>query len=390
MNPASRKHRQKPHPRGSIYIAVIAMSMIIAMIGVAGISTIMIERKQVEQTNDFTTARYHAQSAVQLAVQRINGNANWRNSLVNGMLFEDMAFGDGRISAWVDDAADGVNDPITVFGYGYHGRARFIISARLTEYLDPAETLSNQIISDGASSYWPMNEPGGTIVNDVVSGNHGRCVNNPTFGHEGIGPDSTCMRFYGESQNTWVDIDHINAYYVDQGTVEFWFKPAAADTYYGLFSKDAANYCNGGHFYMGVIDGGFWARFQSKSSSYELHHYVLPEVGVWYHYVTNFGPAGLELFVNGQLVDTLSYTGGLATSSGGSRNTHPVSIGVYNFGSDCTANSLLSDYYNGYIDEMAFYGQVLTSQQIQKHYELGTRNPPLAVIPGSWKREVDQ
>ena len=378
------------HPRGSIYIAVLAMSMIITIIGVAGISTAMIERKQVEQTNDYSLAQYHAQSAVQLAILRINNNPNWRDGLTDGMLFENLVFSGGEISAWTDVAADGINDPITVRGYGYHGQSRFIICVELIQHVDEADTLPAHIINDGAVAYWPMDEAGGTVVNDVISSNHGQCINNPTFGHEGIGLNSTCIRFYGGGQNTYVNIDHSNDFYIDEGTVELWCKLAQPHAEAGLFSKDAKNYCDGGHFYIGMWFDKFITRLQSINENIELYDADLPAVDAWYHCVSTFGSGGFKFYVNAQVVDSTSYFKGLATSTGGTGNMHPIAIGAYNIGSSCTDNNTLERYFNGYIDEVAFYNQPLTTEQIQTHYTLGTQPVPLSVIPGSWRRIVDQ
>ena len=82
----------------------------------------------------------------------------------------------------------------------------------------------------------------------------------------------------------------------------------------------------------------------------------------WYQLTFTFGPAGMKLYLDGVLVGSNSYTGGLTG------NRQPIVIGGSNGTNTNDSGDLsrlkITDPFDGYIDEVAFYGTALSAEQI--------------------------
>ena len=69
-------------------------------------------------------------------------------------------------------------------------------------------------------------------------------------------------------------------------------------------------------------------RLQSTTTSYTIESTTALTPGEWHQVVFTFGSGGMQLYVDGKLEATNTYTGGLSTSSGGSGNAEPIAIGA--------------------------------------------------------------
>jgi hypothetical protein len=82
-----------------------------------------------------------------------------------------------------------------------------------------------------------------------------------------------------------------------------------------------------------------------------------------------FGPEGMKLYLNGALVGANGYTGGLVG------NREPIVIGGSNAthrnGTSDLSKLKISDPFEGWIDEVAFYGTVLDAEEIAQTRERG-------------------
>jgi Concanavalin A-like lectin/glucanases superfamily len=81
-----------------------------------------------------------------------------------------------------------------------------------------------------------------------------------------------------------------------------------------------------------------------------------------------WGDDGLQLFVDGQLVDSDNYTGGLAG------NENPWAIGANAWGSGDNNLDGLSDWFDGQIDDFAIYDRQLSAEEIGTLYNDGVQS----------------
>jgi len=102
---------------------------------------------------------------------------------------------------------------------------------------------------------------------------------------------------------------------------------------------------------------------QSTSSDYYLASSLLQQ-SHWYHTVLTFGPKGMKLYLDGKLVSSDSYIGGLGTSSGGAGNFEPIALGASTEFSDDLLITPVAYPFNGTIDELRIYNRVLTPTDI--------------------------
>ena len=97
--------------RGSAYILVLGVAMIVAVIGLAAISARRIRTRSARLTGGSGKARMLAFSGAEHAIGRINANPNWRATYDGATVQQNC--GDGAFSWEVVDPADGdlTDDP---------------------------------------------------------------------------------------------------------------------------------------------------------------------------------------------------------------------------------------------------------------------------------------
>ena len=246
---------------------------------------------------------------------------------------------DGTISVEVDAVAD----------------QPFDVSTTVTVNLSEADTGSTGI---SPVAYWKLDETGGCVVEDSAGDADGVTDRGTGQGYSGY-DDGKAARFDG--YNDHIDIPHDSSMELANGTVQFWFKPDSVNCDYGLVSKDSSGYDTGGHMTIRQIDDGIEVRLQSGSQSYTVSVGNGVECGEWNHVAFSFGDEGMKLFLNGELVDSDSYTGGLQG------NYEPLVLGAnaWNTGNQSASDSDLSQHFDGKMDDVAFFDGQLSSAQVQ-------------------------
>jgi hypothetical protein len=232
------------------------------------------------------------------------------------------------------------------------------------------------VLSMSPISYWRLGETiagpladSGAAGNDAV--NQGVILGGPG-GISGDGDGSIHV-----DQPGYVEIPHIPAYSLDDGTVQMWFKVDAIAGVQTLFSKDATTYLDGGHLTINVqSDASLHVRFQSVASDNNVSSAPSAvNAGQWHHVAFSFGSQGMALYLDGALVDTNTYAGGLATTSGGSGNVEPIALGASTKNSaagQVTPN--MDEFMHGDIDEVAIFGSQLSADQIGDLFAAGVQS----------------
>ncbi|MCH6256677.1 putative Ig domain-containing protein, partial [Puniceicoccaceae bacterium K14] len=210
---------------------------------------------------------------------------------------------------------------------------------------------------------WKLDESSDTTAEDSTGNNDGTYNNGVSIGENGLLKTGSAANFDGD--NDYVEIAPSEDFQIDDGTFVMTFNADEISGKQTLFSRDSTNYDNGGHLDAYIeSDGTLSVRFQSDSTSY----YVSSEVGAIdagtsHQIAFSFGSNGMELSLDGEIVDTNSYTGGI----GG--NNEPITIGASQWKSGDESADYLENYFSGTIDNLEIYNGQLSESAIDNLYE---------------------
>jgi cytoskeletal protein CcmA (bactofilin family) len=133
--------------RGSIYLCVLACSLLIAILGLGSLAAVRIQMRSTRLVRDGAEARACAVSAVELGLLQIKQDPNWRTTLPNGTWLDNKALGAGHFTLEGIDPTDGVlsdsaYEPLVLTGTGTRGAARHKTQVTLVAIVKPLEALS--------------------------------------------------------------------------------------------------------------------------------------------------------------------------------------------------------------------------------------------------------
>jgi hypothetical protein len=221
--------------------------------------------------------------------------------------------------------------------------------------------------ADHPTSYWRLDESGGSIAYDDEASNNGGYISGPTLGQPGAirGDPDAAVGFDGVTQ--YVSVPYAASLNPSVFSVEVWAKPTGgAGTYRGVAASRAYPY--GWVFYASSNDT--WQFWVNNSSGMAIVSGGGVTLNVWTHLVGTFDGSTARIYVNGQLAGTGSVTA-----------YQPQASKVLTIGQGEPGGNF---FFPGIIDEPALYGSVLTAAQIQNHYLLGSQSvtPTATPSPG--------
>lgn len=210
-----------------------------------------------------------------------------------------------------------------------------------------------------------------TSAIDDVASSPGVLTNGPVAGQTGF--INKAVQFDGT--NDYIKVAHHDSMRLDTGTIAFRFKSSSLSSIRGLVSKDASNYNQGGGMLIYTEGSAIKAKLESTTSTYTAASGNVLSTNTWYHAALTFGPQGMKLYLNGSLVASNAWTGGLNTSAGGTGNAEPLVFGASTASSTTGTASPQANYFQGYLDDIRMYDQALDATQVSKLYQqqsLGT------------------
>lgn len=115
-------NKSTPHPRNharrgaALYALVMITALLCSVLGLAGLSVVRLERKQMQGSTDILDARQNARSAVELALRVLANDTNWRTNYSNGVETTPQtlgASGTGTVSWMLEDTDGSLTDTDT-------------------------------------------------------------------------------------------------------------------------------------------------------------------------------------------------------------------------------------------------------------------------------------
>jgi hypothetical protein len=137
-----------PRSRGSIYVLVLMISVMIAVIGISSVAISRVQLRMSGGTNGVTEASFYADSAVDLALYELSQDPNWRTSYTHDTWVSEQAIGSGSFKwKFVDqvdtDLSDNATDPVWLIAWGMAGSA----TQKLSVGLQPAPRVALDVLA---------------------------------------------------------------------------------------------------------------------------------------------------------------------------------------------------------------------------------------------------
>lgn len=212
--------------------------------------------------------------------------------------------------------------------------------------------------------WWRFNDPiSGTTVADSVADYDGVWTNGPTPASGICDPDNPAIQIWNNKGPSWATFPHSDSLLLEEGTISFCFIDTGKVLEAGILSKDALGFGNGGHLTIGTLPGAnskkgsLYVRLQSTTASKKVTFDNL-HVGNKHHLVFTFGPGGMKLYIDGNLVDSNNYTGGLLG------NLEPMVLGASTAYSGSLTELPLRHFWSGVLDELLIFNYAFTQQQV--------------------------
>jgi PKD repeat protein len=234
----------------------------------------------------------------------------------------------------------------------------------------PARTYGQMVVRDGATGHWPLGETSGTTAHDRAGVQDMAAGTGVGRGRTGAvaGDADTAYEFDGTAAGSLSTQTATAAPQVF--TVEAWFRTQSTrggkivgfgNARTGLSTAyDRHVYLDAqGRVSFGVYSGG--TKAITTSGAYND--------GDWHHVAGSLSPAGLSLYVDGELVGTRADV----------VRANPIT-GYWRVGGDKSWATGL-DWFAGQVDEVAVYPTALRAEQVAAHTVAGTTGQAPNVAP---------
>lgn len=259
--PASPAPTAKPR-RGALYVAVLGVAMIVSLIALAGIHLGRVETDVLSGAEQVAQAELLAQSAVEIALARIQANSSWRTTYASGTEVPSSGWttlgGGGVRFALVDsdgNLADDQRDSVTVRGIGRYGKATQVVTVQIHPTGDALDCLdfamhsaaaltntstitTDSVVTCNSNIFNSL----GTINGDAwATGTISGTVNgasNPNMTPAREAPNVESVWEYYLANGTYIDVDDIPANTIALAVVSPLSNPYGAENSQGIYVID--------------------------------------------------------------------------------------------------------------------------------------------------------
>ncbi|HKI64047.1 MAG TPA: Ig-like domain-containing protein, partial [Burkholderiales bacterium] len=227
-------------------------------------------------------------------------------------------------------------------------------------------------------AYWSLNETSGSTVHDTAGtpqdgSFYGR---RPDLDDSGV-PASlapfgagTSADFH-DSKKEYIAVAHDAVFEVAEGSVQLWFNTRDAKDAQTLFAKDGKGTDNGLEISLAHRD--LTVRLEGPDGSHliDTRHSAFDnpvKSNTWYQLSFTFGSDGMQLYLDGALIGSNAYTGGLVA------NRDAIVIGgsnAHDRGTNDLSRLKIKRPFDGRIDEVAFFDVALSPEQIAQSRQRG-------------------
>jgi hypothetical protein len=165
--------------RGATYLIVLGTALAITVIGLSAITATRIERRWADASVNFTQARLHAESAINVGLLRIEQDANWRTTYSSGLWESSKNIGTGTYTLQGIDPDDGdlandATDPLLLRGEGMAGfdpsATSYTLEVKLNAHVPPLTCLERPVHT-GSNVDFTSAQASSNPMSDAISAN---------------------------------------------------------------------------------------------------------------------------------------------------------------------------------------------------------------------------
>lgn len=301
-----------------------------------------------------------------LSVVTGSNNGNWFADIAAGT--DTVTLGAQSISI-VQNFVNGTLDEVAVYD-------RPLSSAEIYKRYEIGlsnEQYVQKIIADGASNYWRLGEASGpTAYNEI--GSYHLTHQNTTVGVTGLlgVSDDLAVNFNGTTSYLREDLD--DSVKTASATVEAWFKTSKTDNVQNMFiagGVPSRSGADGRGFYITLTTDGYlrvnMGKISVASFAFAVGTTDLRD-GAVHHAVGTYDGTWIRLYVDGEEVASTNDAAGIEWTDGsGDPTPGQFYIGASRDNTP-TGPEPNRDYFDGEIDEVAFYPTALTASQVRSHF----------------------
>ncbi|MEW8693502.1 MAG: LamG domain-containing protein, partial [Candidatus Thiodiazotropha endolucinida] len=255
-----------------------------------------------------------------------------------------------------------------------------------------ASQYSEVIIADNPIAYWKLDQTTGSVAVDSIAANDATLIGNPTRNNPSGVPydDGASLLLNGLDQ--YIELPNTGLLDLQSFTFEAWLKRTTVQgSCPALYVNLPAGAFTDSRGVIIRLPGD--VNCQSTPEMEWGEGFGEPESVWWYnnindtdwhHAVVTFDydaanpPGTLIFYIDGLAsaeLPTQSFWSGISYENAA---MGPPDDGVF-IGVEPDASNNLVNYLDGYLDEIAFYGYVLTPEQVEEHFYAGTQPPPRVV-----------
>jgi len=336
---------KSPTARGGIYPLVLIVCAAGAAAALTGLTIRQATDNRAAASGDLTNARLLARSGIESALQVIDEKNKWRSKFGAEKTWSST-LDPGTISIRISDETDGdlsddPNDPYTITSVGNIGSTKAALSVTVSPALS---AYRQKVIDAGPIRYWPLDETSGFTAQDLTGNNTASHTNpaalNAMTGYDGL-PASLMDSFMDFSWET-----HTDDYLLGAGTIMCWVYCVAnvgGDQTIIAKTRKAGK------------EGDFLLTL--NRASLDIKATITDDLGnkatlnmgqlkpqTWTHIAVAFGSGGLEGFVNGAEIDTVSNA-----RTDWTKNTHNFQFGA------AWTSLVATDSLNGSVRDVAIF-----------------------------------
>ena len=213
----------------------------------------------------------------------------------------------------------------------------------------------------GQTSYWPMENPSGTTVSDIVGSNSGTASGTSVVS----GRYGNSRSFNGSSDYVTIPNTIDTPIKTGSFTLSSWFKASSFSTNMTIFQRGIVS-SMGLYYGMGLYASSSTITFARNvaSSSAQISYTYNFLTNVWYHVAATYNDStgAVAIYLNGIPVST----GTLSTNDVAYHASYDLGYSV-----GAMRRNISDSYSNGIIDELRIFNTVRSASDIEDEYDRG-------------------